>query len=168
MKKLSIFLIIVCALTGSACQPGKNNGFAIYLLAQNIPAAELARIDIDRLPLESKPIISNDDIISYDKANHMIELTPAAYTRVQQIFPIPVNGFPFVVCAGNERIYTGAFWTSISSISFSGVVIMQPVDTKNTTIQITLGYPGPEFFTGDDPRADSRIMKALEKDGKMK
>jgi hypothetical protein len=168
LKKLSLLFIIVYVITSSACQLNRDDGFAIYLLARNIPATELAQIDINRVNLETKPIISNDDIISYDKTNHIIELTQAAYTRMQQEFPIPVNGTPFVVCVGNERIYTGAFWTPISSISYDGVVIMQPFDVKDTTIQITLGYPGSEFFTGTDPRADSRIMKALEEDHKIK
>jgi hypothetical protein len=165
VKKLSLLLIIFFAITSSACQDSNDNGFAIYLLSQNVPATELSQIDLNRLTLETKPIISNDDIISYEKTNHTIELTQAAYTRVQKIFPIPVNGIPFVVCAGNERIYAGAFWTPISSISYDGVVIMQPYNARDTTIQITLGYPGPEFFTGKDPRADSRIMNALEEDG---
>jgi hypothetical protein len=168
LNKLSLLLIIVFAITSSACKPIKEDGFAIYLLTQNIPANELSQIDINLLTLETKPIISNDDIISYDKTNHIIELTQVTYTRVQQIFPIPVNGIPFVVCVGNERIYTGAFWTPISSISYDGVVIMQPFNAKDTTIQITLGYPGPDFFTGNDLRADSRIMKALEEDEKIK
>jgi hypothetical protein len=168
LKKLSLLLIIFCAITSSACQSSKDNGFAIYLLVQNVPANELSQTDINRLTLETKPIISNDDIVSYDKTNHTIELTQEAYTRVQQIFPIPMNGIPFVVCVGNVRIYTGAFWAPISSISYDGVVIMQPYNVNGTTIQISLGYPGPEFFTGTDPRSDSRIMKALEEDEKLK
>jgi hypothetical protein len=168
VKKLSLLLIILRALSSSACQAGNGNGFAIYLLSRNIPATELSQIDIDQLTLETKPLISNADIISYDRTDHRIELTRSAFTRLQQVFPVPVNGMPFVVCVGNERIYTGAFWTPISSISFDGVVIMQPYDDKGTTIQITLGYPTPGFFTGDDPRADSRIMQALEEDGKIK
>jgi len=170
LKKLSFLLVIIYVLAISGCQPGKDDDFAIYLLAQDIPAAKLSQIDIDRLILENKPIISGDDIISYEKTDHMMELTRAAYSRVQQVFPmsVTVNGLPFVVCVGKERIYTGAFWTPISSISYDGVVIMQPVAAKGTTIQITLGYPAPDFFTGYDPRADGRIMRALEQDGKLK
>ena len=155
-------------ITSSASQASNNDGFAIYLLAQNIQATELSQFDINRIVLETKPIISSDDIISYNKNTHTIELTPAAYTRVQQISPIPMNGLPFVVCVGDERIYTGAFWAPVSSISYDGVVIIQPYRAKDTTIQIALGYPGPEFFTGNDPRADPRIMKALEEDEKNK
>jgi hypothetical protein len=168
IKKLSLLLIIFYAITSSACQASKHDSFAIYLLTSNIPATELSQFDINRLGLETRPIISKEEIISYDKTTHTIELTQAAYTRVQQIFPVPMNGLPFVVCVGDERIYTGAFWAPISSISYDGVVIMQPYKAKDTTIQITLGYPGPEFFKGNDPRADSRIMNALEEDEKIK
>jgi hypothetical protein len=82
--------------------------------------------------------------------------------------PVRVDGIPFVVCVGTERIYTGGFWTPLSSLAYDGVIIMQPWDTNETTIQIALGYPAPEVFSGDDPRADTRIMDALEQDNKLK
>jgi hypothetical protein len=170
LKKTSLLLITVLVLAFSACQSIKYDKFAIYLLAQDIPATELSQGDIDQLTLKSEPIISSDDIISYDATNHVMELTQAAYTRVQQIFPMPVkvDGIPFVVCVGKERIYIGAFWTPVSSLSYDGVVIMQPFETKPTTVQIALGYPISDVFTSNDPRADSRIMKALERDRKLK
>ena len=170
LKKLSSLLVIIYALAIPGCQLIRNDGFAIYLLAQDVPTSELSQIDINQLILESKPIISVDDIISYGKTDHVMQLTQAAYIRVQKIFPMPVkvDGLPFVVCVGKERIYTGAFWTPVSSISYDGFVIMQPFAAKETTIQIVLGYPVPDVFKGYDPRADSRIMKALEQDGKLK
>ena len=170
MKKLSLFFVILCALAITACRPVNEDHFAIYLLAQDIHPAELSQMDLSRLTLESKPIISGDDLVSYDRTDHTLELTQAAYDRVQQLFPasLRVSGLPFVVCVGKERIYAGAFWTPISSLSYDGVVIMQPMDTKDTLIQISLGYPGPDFFTGQDPRADARIMRALEQDGKLR
>jgi len=166
VKTTLFFLNLIFALAFLGCQPAKNNDFAIYLLAQDLPATELSNFDINELMLESEPLIGIDDMIAYHKTNHIIELTPTAYTRVQQIFPMPVRvtGIPFVVCVGEERIYTGAFWTPVSSLSYDGVVIMQPWDTKETTIQIALGYPAPDVFTGNDPRADRRILKALEQD----
>lgn len=154
----------------TSCQPVKDSNFAIYLLAQDIPATKLSQIDISQLILQNKPIIANDDIVSYDRSSYTIELTQGAYTRIRQIFPMPVkvDGIPFVVCVGKERIYTGAFWTPVSSLTYNGVIIMQPFDTTKTTIQISLGYPVPDVFTGDDPRADPRIIKALEQDKKLK
>ena len=169
LKKL-LLPIMVFVLTFSGCQTAKNDDFAIYLLAQNSPVRELSKTDIDQLVLETEPIISSDDILSYDKTNHSIELTPAAFTRIQQIFPVPVelDGIPFVVCVGKERIYAGAFWTPRSAINYDGVVIMQSFNADKTIIQIALGYPVSEVFTGIDPRLDPRIMKALEQDKKLK
>jgi hypothetical protein len=167
LKKTSLLLITIFLLAFQGCQSTKNENFSIYLLAQDIPATKLSQGDIDQLILKSEPIISSDDIISYDATNHVMELTQAAYTRVQQM-PVKVDGIPFVVCVGNERIYIGALWTLISSLSYDGVVIIQPVEAKPTTVQIALGYPVSDFFKGSDPRADSRIIKALEQDKKLK
>ena len=170
LRKLSLFLAIFCMMAGSGCQSRKDDGFAIYLLARDIPPAAVSQTHIDRLVLESKPIISGDDIVSYEKTDHALVLTQTAYGRVQQLFPMSVGvyGLPFVVCVGKERIYTGAFWTPISSLSYDGVVIMQPFEAQGTTVQIVLGYPSPDFFKGNDPRADARIMKVLEQAGKLK
>ena len=154
----------------SGCQAAQNDHFAIFLLAQAIPVRELAKIDLGQLVLETGPIIASDDIVSYAKTSHSLELTPAALTRLQQIFPIPVelDGIPFVVCVGQERIYAGAFWTPRSAINYDGVVIKQSFDAQQTSLQIALGYPVTEVFTGNDPRADPRIIKALEQDKKLK
>lgn len=170
LKKISFFLITVLGLAMSGCQSDKGDHFAIYLLARDLPATELSQIDINQLVLENQPIISSDNVVSYDKASHTIELTQEGFSRVRQIFPMPVkvSGIPFVVCVGKERIYTGAFWTPLSSISYDGVVIMQPFDTSKTTIQLALGYPVQDVFTGNDPRADPRIMRSLEQDKKLK
>jgi hypothetical protein len=170
LKKISVLLITIIGLAFSSCQTDNGNQFAIYLLAQDIPAAKLSQIDINQLILQNKPILSQDDILTYDKAGHTIELTQEAYTRLQQIFPMPVkvDGIPFVVCVGEERIYTGAFWTPVSSLSFDGPLILQPLDKTKTTIQISLGYPVQDVFTGNDPRGDPRIIKALEQGKKLK
>ena len=170
LKKTPLLFIIVFTLIFSSCRPAQNDHFAIYLLSQDIPAAELSHTDIGQLVLESEPLLLDNDIVSYDKTSHSIELTRAAFNRIQEVFtlPVKVDGVPFVVCVGAERIYTGAFWTPLSSISYDGVVIMQPFDPEKTIIQIALGYPVPSVFTGNDPRADLRITKALEQDRKLK
>lgn len=169
-KKVLFFLGTILGLVISGCQSVKEDHFAIYLLAEDIPATDLYQLDINQVSLESEPIISSEDVVSYEQASHTIELTQAADARLQEIFPMPVKvtGSPFVVCVGKERIYAGAFWTPLSSLSYDGVIILQPMDPTKTTIQIVLGYPVPDVFTGKDPRADPRIMKSLEQDKKLK
>ena len=170
LRKRPLLLVAVAALVLSGCRSIQDDKFAIYLLAQDIPAAKLSQLDINQMVLQNDPIISNDDIVSYDGGDHTIELTRRAYNRIQQIFSVPlrVNGLPFIVCVGKERIYAGAFWTPVSSLSYDGVVIMQPFDTTKTAIQISLGYPVSGVFTGNDPRADPRIFKSLEQNRKLK
>lgn len=170
LNKAYLFFILIIALVTAGCQPRESGDFAIYLLAQDVASVELAKVDLNQLALEEGPIISAEDIVTYDQTTHEIELTQAAYARIQQIFPLPVkvDGIPFVVCVGEQPVYAGAFWTPLSSLSFDGVVIMQPFDTDGTTIRIVLGYPGPDAFMGRDPRADERVMKALQAAGKLK
>ena len=154
----------VLTLIISGCRAEKNNEFAIYTLQEEIPGTQLDQYDINQLALERKPIISAGDIVSYDQTSHVIELTPRAYARIQGLFtlPVKVHGIPFVVCVGEERIYSGAFMTPVSSIALDGVVISQPFGTEERTIQINLGYPGSVAFSGVDPRTDPRIIKSLE------
>lgn len=170
LQKILFPLVLTFVLC--ACQPAPRpgDGFAIYLLVEDVPTLGLAQADLDQLVLAPEPLISSADIVSYDKDSHVIELTETAYKRVRAIFPMPVkvDGIPFVVTVGDERIYAGAFWTPLSSLSYDGIVIGQPLDPEGTLVQIVLGYPAPEAFIGTDPRSDARILEALEKDGKLK
>jgi hypothetical protein len=45
---------------------------------------------------------------------------------------------------------------------------MLPALMDSTTVQIELGYPGPDFFRGKDPRNNKKIFRLLEQAGKLK
>jgi hypothetical protein len=137
--------------------------FSIYLLAQHVAAHQVSPLDV--LDLEQEPILSINDIIVYYWETHTIELTASAYERMAEL-EVPVDGTIFVVCLGRETIYAGAFWPMYSSLIFDGVVIKLPL-TDDHTMQITLGYPSPSFFTGEDPRSDPMILQSLERVGKL-
>jgi hypothetical protein len=166
--RVTFALLIVLALM--ACQPRESAGVSIHLLADDVPASELSSLDLAEIELQDEPIVSATDIISYSESTHEIELTAAAYARIQQLFELPVRvtGLPFVVSVGSDRIYAGAFWTSASSLSFAGVVILQPFDPDERVIRIALGYPSPQAFAGKDPRSDERILRSLQAAGKLK
>lgn len=150
--------------------PSETGEFSIYLLADEVPASELAEVDLSDLALQDEPIVSSDDIIAYSWDSHEIELTAEAYERIRDLFtlPVQVQGIPFVACVGTERIYAGAFLTRASSISFDGVIICEPLDVDRRLISIVLGYPSPEFFIGKDPRSDPRVVQSLEALGRLK
>jgi hypothetical protein len=173
MRQVRTFFILSLALAClvlNACSPPKPATFGIYLLRDAMVTAKFQAANLQEIALEDQAFIADADIVSYDKDTHAIELVPAAYQRVLTLFqtPVDVDGLPFVVCVGEERIYGGAFWTPVSSLSFNGVVIMQPFDQAANVIQLSLGYPVREAFTGLDPRGDERIIKALKMAGKLK
>ena len=145
----------------------KVGGFAIYLAAQSVETSQLAKMDIDSIPREDMPVITMDDIISYSRDTHEIELSSSAYDRLMQM-GVPVDGRPFVVCLDGKPVYAGAFWVKWSSLCFDGVVIMLPSLTGTPVIQLSPGYPDPGFFKGKDPRSNKKIFRSLEVAGKLK
>ncbi len=167
----NIALLIPVALFLNACRPTEPGTFTIYLVNEDISTEEARQTPLNQLELEEIPLIADTDIITYSAASHNIELTQSAYQRLlafQDLPGIDIDGMPFVVCVGDTRIYMGAFWTPLSSLSFDGVVIMLPSDRDKRTINITLGYPSSWAFKGVDPRLDQRILNALKTTGKLK
>ena len=153
-------------LSPATITPTIENGFSIYLLAQNISPQQLAVLS--HLELEKDPLLSINDIVAYRKATHEIELTATGYERIHGL-SVSVNGKAFAVCVDGQPIYGGAFWVGYSSLSFDGIVIDTILATKeHPVIQIQLGYPGSAFFRGDDPRSDPRILQAFEQAGKLR
>lgn len=162
----SSVLVEPTLLPPATITPTIENGFSIYLLDQGISPQQLAMLS--HLELEENPLLSINDIVSYRKATHEIELTATGYEKIHSL-SVPVNGKAFAVCVDGQPIYAGAFWVGYSSLSFDGIVIDTIRATKeNPVIQIQLGYPGSVFFHGDDPRSDPRILQALEQTGQLK
>jgi len=146
-----------------------TEGFAMYLTRDDIAAFEMPLISA--IDIAAGPVISLDDIVSYARDTHIIELTPEAYERVSRMM-VPVWGRSFVVCVDKAPVYWGAFWTPLSSMSFDGVTIMTPAvpmgELPPNSICIDCGYPSSDFWRGDDPRSNPAVMAALEKAGKLK
>ena len=148
-----------------------DDEFAIYLVTQAITAHEMLQADLDALEIEDNPIISLKDIVAYAPTTHEMQLTESAYERIGQL-DVPIQGLPFAVCVGHERIYGGAFWASYSSLIYEGVVINTSpaaVNDPGKVLRIELGYPpSSELFVGKDLRSDPRIIEVLEAENKLR
>ena len=170
-NKMRLYILgIFMLMSLFSCTPDQHGEFALFLVEGNPPANAVRGMELNSLPLASNPLISTDDIQSYDQLTHEIVLTSSGYQRILDLYslPIDVDGIPFVVTVGSERVYAGAFYTPASSLSFDGVTILQPFSETDPTIQISLGYPTTDAFSGQDPRADSRILESLDFFGKLK
>ena len=154
------------AIIASLNQAGKlnNEGFAIYLPQGDVSPANMPALNDIVLP--AQPFISPNDIVSYDSATYELTLTPEAFIRLISL-QVPVYGKPFVVCVDRNPIYWGAFWSPVSSVSFSGITIAQPIDAKTNTITIQLGYPAQSIFTGADHGIIVAVLDSFSQTGKL-
>ncbi len=162
---LVVILLTACQAAPTEAPPREGEAFELYLVADDQMAGpDLNNFELAELPLAEEPIIRTADIDNYLWDVHAINLSPEAYKVLLAAFSggMPMSGVPFVILAHGERIYAGAFWSPASSLSFDGVVIMQPFDPSGQPLLISLGYPTQDFFTGEDPRADPRLKRALE------
>ncbi len=183
MRSISTCLAIVVVIFTVICciscdgeeesQTSAEDCFGIYLTAADVSINWLTaeEVSIDRLgmlpymELADEPLISSSDINSYSSETHEIELTTSAADRIRQI---NLSGKAFVVCFDQQPVYSGVFVSAYSSRTFDGVVIMWPLMNNNgRTIGIELGYPGREFFMGEDPRSDPKILQCLDQHNKL-
>jgi hypothetical protein len=162
---LVILLAVPFVLGGCDSVSPAQKGFAIYLTRENTPPSQMEILS--RIAIAETPLISNDDIVSYTWDTHEIKLTPEAFQRLQAL-QVPTTGVSFVICVDDSPLYWGAFWAGYSSQSFTGVTIMVKPSLAENTIEISLGYPGANFYKGEDPRGETRIKDALQKAGKLK
>jgi len=143
----------------------KGEDFTIYLTREDIPPDKMEMLS--HVDIADQPVISTEDIITYDAQIHEIKLTDEAFKRISQL-EVPVRGKSFLVCVDKAPVYWGAFWTPLSSLSFNGVTIRQPLMSIETNmIKLELGYPSSSFYTGEDPRNDAEVMESLDQAGKL-
>lgn len=144
------------------CSSQKGEGFAIYLTRNNIPPDKMEMQS--HVELAEEPVLTADDIISYDAQTHEIKLKTSGREKLNRI-EVPVQGTSFMVCINKAPIYWGAFWTDFSSHIFFGVTIMLTPPSPGTSlnsIELTLGYPTSAYFNGKDSRNSVEIMKSLD------
>jgi hypothetical protein len=168
MQKKFAAVLIAAILLMPLCFNSCNaqEGFAIYLTRDDILVSQMETLS--HVEIADEPVISINDIISYNRETHEIELTADAYERVQGL-QVPTSGKSFAVCVDKTPLYWGAFWAPYSSLSFDGVIIEVPTfSEQENTIKIELGYPSGSFFQGEDPRSNPDILESLEKAGKLK
>jgi hypothetical protein len=178
MKSKWIIGLVLMGFLLSACQSqtekientisAEGEPFEIYLIDdEELSGKDLADYKLDELPLVNTPLITTEDIDSYNWEYNMLNLKEETYADLLALFSggIPMEGVPLVVVSKGERMYAAAFWSLLSSLSFDGVAVLMPMDPTNAPLIFALGYPDETFFTGEDPRHDPKIKNALDEAG---
>jgi hypothetical protein len=162
--RLTALMVVLMLLVGG-CSTPKGEGFAIYLTRGDVPPSKMEALS--HVEIADQPIISMNDIITYNAQTYEMKLTTSVFERLSQL-EVPIEGKSFLVCVDKAPVYWGAFWTPISSISFDGVTIWKPYSSRGpAVITLELGYPSSSFYGGEDPRNSTEILKSLDRAGKL-
>ena len=152
--------IFLSCLGGCTAKKTAGEGFAIYLIEESGSLDEAP--DIEDVVIGETPFIGLDDVVCYDADNHQLVLTDNDVDRYQG-----VDG-AFAVCVDRQPVYSGVCWNWFSSVSLNRVVILEQLTVENDNIlAIQTGYPSEDFYHGEDPRGDKRIMNSLREAGKL-
>lgn len=117
---------------------------------------------------ENKLIVSEKDIISYNKTSHVIKLTSEGYNKFGELFEHKKH---FVVRLDGKDTYNGTLWSGVSSEGVLDVVIVGgdfSIDTScENCIKIRGSYPSISYPGDHDPRNNSEIFNYFEEIGKL-
>lgn len=149
--------------TLSATTPSATSELAFYLL----PSAPVELLTATPLPAEKAcsgtPILRLADIEGFVWEQQVLILAPEAARRLVQMEPriIAEAGIAFALCVNRNTVYTGAFWSAMSSVPHPGVVIDVYPARGGLAVPIQLGYPEGLYEDLVDLRFDARIHDAL-------
>lgn len=147
---------------------GGESGFALHLLADPaLTAAAAAERPLAELELSAAPTVDLDWVEYYELATHHVVLSPwrNGESLRSTLPPVGTRGLPFVAVSGGERLYLGAFWTSLSSEAAAvPVIVVESIERSG--FHIEGGYP-VDAGAPADPRADPRLLAALRYLGKL-
>lgn len=187
MKRVCLIIIIlVCLLIVTSCVINNKRSlfdnelpenqvdnnkieFAIYQVLYD--TIDIENMNLDSLPLEDDPIITDKDVISYDWNEHKMVIRHNETIEKLRNNNRALSDKPFVVVVEGKNIYMGASWSLASSaiapslplIDWSEFYYKENVD-KNSTYTI-------QILNNDnygDYRNDKRVNDVLKKLNKLK
>jgi hypothetical protein len=144
LSKKSALVVVILTFIGIAVagwfllSHQLQGSFGIYLLENN------------------KLVISDEDIVWYNRTSHEIKLTEVGANKIQRL-QVSLYGKPFVVKINGEEICNGSFVTPISSIPPPPSEVVIETLVQNNAIKIQKGYP-PSQFGAEDPRNNPKIF----------
>ena len=165
MKRL-FGIMAVFAFALITCEKDSDSGLEIYLLKDFQKKLSGYEIISGSEKLMNNPILSYNDIVSYDSTDHSFQIEASKAQEFNQK-NWSVQGSAFSVTINKSIIYSGYFMPGYSSLWMDWIAIDPlSVDSK---LRVSLGYPGDSYqLANRDPRNDDRIIKVLLRDNKLK
>ncbi|WP_010251004.1 M56 family metallopeptidase [Acetivibrio cellulolyticus] len=143
----------------------KTSGMEIYLVKGSNQKYTSEVADLASLELENEPLLSKDDIISYNWDLHSVKIKNTGKITNELLQR------RFVVVADGEKIYQGAFWSALYSMVPPEIgVYLDRLDEKSEQLILSLGSfcVGGEIQPNVKAVLDNMIVKGtLEREGKL-
>ncbi len=152
--KIYYIIVLICVILYCKESFQESKEFVIYFFQNNVSK----NIIFKEMEKNSLASLTINDIIKYNKNTHEITLSNQAFNIIKNIEP----GTIFIVYLKEKEIYNGVVWSSLYSSSYDGIVIKKPLDYETREIQLQLGYPNENYFTGKDPRNNAELFKILK------
>jgi hypothetical protein len=146
-------------------QKDQTGDFAIYFLKNDtLRTYQVKQLPLESLVLADRPFIGMNDIAAYHWQQQEIVLTTAGLKKVKSYFSTATTKepIPFVVVAGNQKVYLG-------NIFFVGTSYIVPdVPYLHSAFKEPLMIFKAPVAIPPDMRYDERVKIALEKKNKLK
>lgn len=142
-----------------------NNGMEIYLVAGNNQKYLGEVEDLNSLELEKEPLISREDIVSYNWDKHCLKIKDNKRISKELLQR------SFVVITDGERKYLGAFWSAAFSMVPPKIPIyLDSLAEERGYLFLSLGswrVGGEIEQVAVDVLSDLHIKETLNRDGKI-
>lgn len=172
MKKLSQFIVLLTIIAFTSCIEddaiiSSYGEVEIYLL-DDYNSDELSGvINESGVKIKETPLIKYYDIISYNAKAHTFKVKDSA---IEAIEDLEYSGFrmAFGVVANKQLIYTGYFWTGLSSSICNWTIIDVVLMEETNELNVQLGYPYlMEGMNIPDKRNHDQILNIFRGSGKL-
>lgn len=175
MKAKLMILGLLLAFAFTSCDKDEDHPAAsgdgkveFYKLDKEVRVANACQIDTARSTLQATPIVSNDEIRSYDPGTHEFRLSDAAWKRLDTL----PDWAPLALTLNGRIVY--AFFhkpTYSSSTCFESITMqLRPKlsgFTAEATVRISLGYP-VNYANIEDKRNDAALLAELRAQRKLR
>lgn len=170
MKYMMYFSVLLLSISAISCDNVtgvKETDFAIYTLKnEDQSLTDVADQALENVTIAPQPVINIYELHSYEWHSHTMILTSQVGSTLEQmVHPDSTNNqHPFVLMAGGERIYMGAFLPAWSSLKPNMPHIPLTSSLGDSVITLTIHKSADR---DGDVREDMRIYEALKAGGKL-
>lgn len=114
--------------------------------------------------LEPSPLVTNDDIVSYDESQSLFEFREPSAQNIRNLSPRT----PFALTLDGEILFIGVVMQNIMSSTCFESITMENLTYGPRRAKLELGYPAGINPSLEDKRKDPALLATLRSQGKLR